>query len=129
MKSSHKQILYDAYELSKSHTTDLKTNYSLCAIIKIGKNKYIGYNRKKTHPLQKEFGKNSHSIYLHAEIDAIRQAYRVEGYLGEANLYIARSRSDGSIATAMPCKGCQKAIQHFNISNIYFTTENGYGKL
>lgn len=129
MYSTEEFILKEAIKNTLSHTTNLKTNYSLCAILKLGKNKYIGYNKKKTHPLQKEFGKNPHSIYLHAEIDAIRQAYRVEGYLGEANLYIARSRCDGSIATAMPCKGCQSAIEHFNINSVYFTTENGYGKL
>lgn len=127
--SKDKSFLRLAIEKSQDHEQELKTDYRLCAILNVGKNTYVGYNQKKTHPLQKQYGTNEYSIHLHAEIDCIRQAYRVEGYLGDATLYVARTRLDNSIATACPCKGCQKAITNFQIDSVYFTTDEGYGKL
>jgi len=79
-----------------------------------------GFNRYKTHPLQKKFGRNSESIYLHAEIDAICQAVKhttIEG----ASLYIARVLKNGEPALAKPCVGCERAIVHFGIRYVEWT--------
>jgi tRNA(Arg) A34 adenosine deaminase TadA len=87
-------------------------------------------NRMKTHPLQAKYGKNSDSIYLHAEIGAIAAALRVidPDDLEKCTLYIARRKNtednhhvfvDG---LAKPCKGCMRAIEEFNIGRIVYTT-------
>ena len=81
----------------------------------------IGENKYKTHPLQKQFGRNIHSIHLHAEIDAIVQATRVFGDIKGSSLYIARVLKDGTSALAKPCIGCQRAIIHFGIQNVWWT--------
>ena len=36
-----------------------------------------GVNSYKSHPLMLQFGKNSDSIFLHAEVDAIKNALRL----------------------------------------------------
>lgn len=83
----------------------------------------IGVNQLKSHPLQARFGKNADSIYLHAEIDAIRNALKVVPMheLHNVTMYVARA--DGKLSK--PCKGCQRAIVHFGITNIHWTGEYG----
>lgn len=81
----------------------------------------VGYNQLKTHPLQKQFGKNSESIFLHAEIDAIRNALRrvsVEE-LTRCDLYVIRVDKNNLLGNSKPCEGCQRAIIHFNLRNVY----------
>lgn len=82
----------------------------------------VGVNQLKTHPLQKKFGMNDEAIYLHAEVDAIRNALkRVRPLdLQRATLYVARSK-DGKQKMSKPCSGCQKAIIHFGISHVYWS--------
>lgn len=127
--SKDEKYLSDAIEEAHKHTSDLKTDYTLCAILKTKKDIYYGYNQKKTHPLQKEFSKNPHALSLHAEIDAIRQAYSNEGNISKSTLYVARTLMDGTPANACPCSGCQEAIFYFGIDQVFFTTSTNYGEL
>jgi tRNA(Arg) A34 adenosine deaminase TadA len=129
LTNKQEQTIRRAIENSREHNHDLNNNHTLCAILCDGSRMYTGYNKKKTHPLQKEFSKNEHAIYLHAEVDAIQQAYREIGNIEGYTLYIARTTVDGKIANAYPCKGCREAIEHFGIDKVFFTTENGYGLL
>lgn len=96
-----------------------------------GSKPYIGFNSRKTHPLQAKYGKNEHCVHLHAEIDAIRQAlrdYHTDDLSG-ATLYIARAKHKSSTCSdwvwgmAEPCDGCKSAIMAFGIKNVYFTTD------
>lgn len=82
----------------------------------------IGVNQLKTHPLQKKFGINDDAIYLHAEVDAIRNALKRVSLLDlkYATLYVAKSKA-GTPKMSKPCAGCQKAIIHFGISNVFWT--------
>lgn len=100
------------------------------------KNKIIsfGYCQKKTHPLQKKYGKNNECVYLHAEIDAIRNAlnfYDISD-LKKATLYVCRVKSDSKnhkkmvLGLAKPCCGCQRAIANFELKNVIYSTEEGY---
>lgn len=96
----------------------------------------FGYNQAKTNPLQFRFKKNDESIYLHAEIDAIRNSLRFVNIddLNRATLYICRVRcnpndhSKFEFGLAKPCRnGCARAIEHFNFKNvIYSTDDNSY---
>jgi len=89
-------------------------------ITRCGKS-YIGFNKYKTHPLQKKFGRNPHSIHLHAEMDAIVQAVMARDSIDGASLYIARVLKDGTPALAKPCVGCERAIIHFGIKEVSWT--------
>ena len=91
----------------------------------------FGINQLKSHPLQSRFGKNEDSIYLHAEIDAIKNALRhinVED-LEKATLYITRVKFDSwekrnlIYGLAKPCSGCQRAILTFGISRVVYTLD------
>lgn len=81
----------------------------------------FGYNQRRTHPLQARFGKNSQSIYLHAEIDAIRRALMLNYDIDGATLYVSRVLRSGITALAKPCIGCQRALVHFDIAECYWT--------
>lgn len=82
----------------------------------------VGVNQFKSHPLQARFGARADSIFLHAEIDALRNALKrvTEVDLQRATMYIARIRN-GEPRLSKPCDGCQRAINFFNISHVYWT--------
>ena len=127
MKTKHKKILWNAVEKSRRHSSEIRA--SLSAILIVNNKRFVGYNSKKSHPLQKKFGSNNKAIYLHAEMDAIRKAYRVEGNISGSKLYVARTTADENPAMACPCEACEEAIHHFGINQVFFTTKNGFGKL
>jgi deoxycytidylate deaminase len=91
----------------------------------------IGINKKKSHPMQKIFGKNSDSIFLHAEIDAIAKAQRIDPEsIPNSVLYISRVRWLDSARSRLiwgksrPCLGCMGAIRHFGISEVVYTEDD-----
>ncbi len=127
IKKKDKKILWDTVEKSRTNNSSIRTNLS--ATITVNNKFFHGFNSRKSHPLQKKFGDNDKAIYLHAEMDAIRKAYRVEGNISGGKLYVARTKADGEIGMACPCEACEEAIEHFGISQTFFTTENGYGLL
>jgi deoxycytidylate deaminase len=98
----------------------------------------VGENSYKTHPFQARFSKHEDCIYLHAEIDAIKNALReVEvDELARAEMYVARMKWNSGEkeylkpGMAKPCEGCQRAIATFDISHVYYTIdETGYDML
>ena len=110
------------------------TRMAACVVFK-HKVVAFGVNKLKSHPFQLRFGKNSDSIYLHAETDAIKNALRFVDVddLKKSTLYICRikkiSKKD-CWGLSKPCSGCQKAISTFGIKNvIYSNDEGGYSKL
>ncbi len=120
----------------KKITQDIECvgNQTLAACV-VKRNKIIsfGHNKNKTHPLQNKFTKHPEAIYLHAEIDAIKNALKrvsTEDLLGSI-LYVVRTKKDGSEGLAKPCKGCMQAIESFGISKVVYTTniEGQYQKL
>jgi tRNA(Arg) A34 adenosine deaminase TadA len=83
----------------------------------------IGVNQLKTHPLQARFGANQQAIYLHAEIHAITNALKRISLetLADTTLYVAGLRN-GKPRLSKPCTGCTRALQHFNIHDVHWTT-------
>lgn len=88
----------------------------------------VGTNTGKSDPWQQRFSKHADSIYLHAEIQAIKRAHtRIgEEKLRDATLYVCRltQSQDGKRfyrALARPCEGCRKAIAEFGIKRVYYT--------
>ena len=89
----------------------------------------IGFNKKKTHPFQRQYAKNEDAIYLHAEIDCIINAMRNgEEDMSKYSLYVLRAKKDGN-GLAKPCEGCQRAIAAMGIKKVYYTTDEGFDYL
>jgi tRNA(Arg) A34 adenosine deaminase TadA len=85
----------------------------------------FGHNKRKTHPLQTRFAKNQHCVYLHAEIDAIKNALKelkVED-LKQCTLIVVRTKKDGSTGLAKPCKGCRQSIETFELKQVVYSTD------
>jgi deoxycytidylate deaminase len=79
----------------------------------------VGFNQRKTHTLQTRFGRNQWSLYLHAEIDAIKnflKTHKVDE-LRKVKMFVYR---DG-FKNSKPCAGCQKAIVNFGIRKVFWT--------
>ena len=96
----------------------------MACVLTDGHNTVVGFNQRKSHPLQLRFNPhNPQAIYLHAEMDAIRQAIRLQGSdLKRFRMYVARVHRDGQIACARPCEGCQNAILAFGIKDVEWTS-------
>lgn len=123
-------------QLLKRATDRPKVGCSRIASVLVYRNRYyFGYNSYKTHPYQAKYGKNPDSIYLHAEIDAIKKAKKElePESMMKSVLYVARVKgkfdelTDPSLlrwGLARPCQGCQKAIITERVGNVIFTTDD-----
>lgn len=105
----------------------------------------MGYNQPKTHPFAARWGKNEDSIYFHAEVNSIYNAlkrYSEEELMRmKTTLYVCRVKHPPSKAgeyvwgLSKPCRGCMKAIDHFQINRVVYTmdghntNEKNYGEL
>jgi tRNA(Arg) A34 adenosine deaminase TadA len=80
----------------------------------------VGFNQRKSHPIQKRFGRNEYSIYLHAELDAIASALRIidSSVLSDCTLAVIRVDKVGNIISSKPCNGCLRAIAAFNFRKV-----------
>lgn len=106
----------------------------VAAVVFKGKVVSYGYNQYRTAWMQRRFKKNSDSIYLHAEVDAIRNALKVvdADTVSKSVLYVARARSIGGkeqFGNAKPCAGCQSCIDWIGMKRVVFTTDNGTEQL
>jgi len=78
-----------------------------------------------------ERGYRPDQIYLHAEIDAIKNALRLidQDQLSKCDLYIVRVKRKSSkdrafvYGLAKPCPGCKRAIANFNLRNVFYTED------
>lgn len=101
-------------------------------IVKNGGLVCVGFNRKKSHPVQKKY--NIHrgfdsepKDYIHAEISAIVKAKNVD--LRGSSIYISRNNVNGDMAMCRPCKACMEAIRESGISKVFYMSELGYERL
>lgn len=108
----------------------IRDQFKLAAgVVKKNRLVAIGYNQLKSHPLQSQFGKNLDSVYLHAEIDAIRKSIRLlnTSELTDCVLYVLRvkrgSNGDWIRGLSKPCDGCYRAINNYGIKRVYYTTD------
>ena len=94
--------------------------------------KYViatGVNSYKTHPMMNGEGYREGQVFLHAEMDAIRNALKLidADQLAQCDLYVVRVKRPGIhskdwiYGLAKPCKGCTKAIAGFGIRNVYYS--------
>jgi deoxycytidylate deaminase len=94
--------------------------------------KYViatGVNSYKTHPLMNSEGYKEGQVFLHAEMDAIKNALKLidSEQLTKCDLYVVRVKrphyksKKWIYGLAKPCKGCTKAIANFGIRNVYYS--------
>lgn len=112
-------------------------NARVAAAIFVGNKKVSsGYNQYRTDPFQAKYGRNEQSIFLHAEIHAIKKALKrlsVED-LRNCSLYIVRAKRQNHrgpfvYGLAKPCIGCYRAIVEFGLKNVFYSTEKGMVEL
>lgn len=124
--------IFDMLERLAINNPGTKGRYKLAAGIVYKKHLIAtGVNSYKSHPLMTQFGKNDSAIYIHAEVDAIKNALRLidMDQIGKCDLYVLRVKRSGDKKTSpwtralsCPCEGCQRAIVHFGLRNVYYTT-------
>ena len=98
------------------------------------RNRLIAYgiNGYKTHPLMLNNGYRTDQIFLHAEVDALRNAMKKIDLkqLSKCEMYIVRvkrpNKNSKSYISGMakPCEGCQNTIASFGIKKIYYTEDD-----
>lgn len=78
----------------------------------------------KSHPLQASFANRvglPDKIYLHAEISALIRC-REEC----DTIVVARVNNQNKIRNSKPCPICSLALKEAGITNIHYTTDNGF---
>jgi tRNA(Arg) A34 adenosine deaminase TadA len=91
----------------------------------------VGFNSRHSHPFQLRYGRNSDSIYWHAETHAIYNALRREpiSTLEKCSLYIVRLKKPFPKAKTWipgmtkPCAGCASCIRAHGIEDVIYTTD------
>lgn len=130
MRKVKTELLHTLAKTAEANDNSQNVKFA-SAIVRNNKIVSIGFNRKKSDPLQARFGKNSEAIYLHAEIHAIKNALReltVEE-LAKTDIYIARVKRPKKDSNhyvwglAKPCCGCERAIKEFGIRRVIYTTD------
>lgn len=96
----------------------------------------VGVNAMRSHPIQKKYGKNDESIFLHAEINAIVNSLNHvdKDDLRKADLYVYRVKKDISNlksnkwvdGMSCPCEGCMSAIDAFKIKRVVYSTDTNF---
>lgn len=80
----------------------------------------IGFNKRKTHPLMRQFQHSPYKLYLHAEIDAISKV-KDKSLLRHSELYVLRLSRGNNVLISEPCQTCKNAIEYFGIKQTHWT--------
>lgn len=88
----------------------------------------------RSHPLQARYATHSDRVWLHAEVDCLRQAINyftgIQGVrrdnlsaidLSGFTMSVARVLADGTPSLAKPCAGYMAAIKRFKIEKVVWT--------
>lgn len=109
--------------------SDFKKIHIGCVAVYKGNIIGAGFNTNKTHPIQNYYNRyriNKGMAKFHAEINCLNQIRHLNIQFSKVKLYINRIRKDQEYAICRPCPSCMAAIKDLGISNIYYTTNEGY---
>lgn len=88
-----------------------------------------GYNKKRTHPLQKELNKErgfSCSNGVHAEVDCLSWLIgKKDVDFSRMKLFVYREDKTGRPCICRPCAACQKLINSLGIKEVWYLDEEG----
>ena len=89
-----------------------------------------GVNSYKSHPLMTGPGYNSEQIFMHAEVDAVRNALRLmpQSDLAQCSIYVIRVKrlrdlTGWQYGMAKPCRGCARVIASFGIEQLWWSED------
>lgn len=108
-------------------------NYRLASAV-LFKNQIVsvGVNSQKTDPFQTKYMKNPFSIYIHAEVSAVKNALKridLDDFKKSSLIVVRIKRNENNTAfipaMAKPCMGCMSCISEFGVKHIHFTNEEG----
>lgn len=139
LSKKHIRFFHIAKELSMINRF-LRTNIGCIVVIK---NRIVssGYNKSKTHPIQKRYnhyqdykfqdsemditngGIETVTNFVHAEIDALLPIKDMD--LSHASIYIYRQDKTNHLAICRPCPACMKMITDLNIKHLFYTSPEG----
>lgn len=129
------RIISQLFDLASDHERVYRAKIAAALVYK-GKIISYGFNQERTHHLSRRFQKNEHSHWLHAEVDAVKNALKRHDakVVSKSTLFVVRSKMNGKdgddvFGNAKPCKGCQECIKWFGISKVYYSTDQGYEEL
>lgn len=102
----------------------------------------IGICQSKSHPLQSKYNPHPLAIFLHAEVDCIKNAVKAgvtENMFRNSTLYVCRQKFKQSLIVvngrkletkkwtsglACPCEGCAAAIAAFDIGEVIYSLDD-----
>lgn len=109
--------LDDAVLKAKLAAKNSNMKYKLGSVLFNNKNFVFGYNRK----FDVNCKSRTNNFSIHAEEMAIIKANRIAGFDFEnSTLVVVRINNSGKFMKSFPCNNCQRLINQFNISTIYF---------
>jgi tRNA(Arg) A34 adenosine deaminase TadA len=79
---------------------------------------------RKSHPFQAKLARKvglGEKIYLHAEVHALIKAKE-----DADTIVVARVDNQNKLRMAKPCKICSFALEQVGITNVYYTTNEGF---
>jgi deoxycytidylate deaminase len=90
-----------------------------------------GQNSLRTHPFQREWGKNEFATSWHAETNAIHNSLKRMSAedLARGTLYVVRVKHpcdmsrDWVLGMSRPCNGCWRCMMQFGIARVCYSTE------
>ena len=79
---------------------------------------------KKSHPLQARFAQRvglAEKVFLHAEIHSLIKARE-----DADTIVVARVNNQDKLRMAKPCACCALALEEAGVTNVYYTTNEGF---
>lgn len=113
------------FEMAKN-VQPIQSARIVAGIHRRGKLLAVGFNQRKSHPLQAKWASRPERIFLHAEIDAIRN-YLYSSTIDSLTtcsmlvVRIKRSNNRWVHGCAKPCSGCANALEFYGIRNVKWT--------
>jgi tRNA(Arg) A34 adenosine deaminase TadA len=101
----------------------------VAGIYRRGKLLSVGFNQRKSHPMQAKWASRPERIFLHAEIDAIRNylhRFTIDS-LESCDMVVVRVKRMGPrwvSGCAKPCSGCSSAIEFYGLKSIKWSEES-----
>lgn len=113
-----------------------------CALVHKRSIMAFGVCQEKSHPLQSRYNTHPLAIFLHAEIDCIKNAMRAgvtEQMFRNSTLYVCRQKYRQTLVSvngrkletkkwtsglACPCEGCAAAIAAFEIGEVIYSLDD-----
>lgn len=147
MNKRDKRIITELRKLAEDHELESTSHNSRIVAALVAGNTIIsyGFNQQKSSPFQARWGKNSESIFWHAETHAVYNALRRFAIEMKSNtyaasvaerlmsmkttLYVVRVKyaspkeKEMVLGLSAPCPGCRSCLEHYKIDKVVFSLD------